>query len=179
MDEVSAIQKMQDLEAAVRVRDDRTRPARIDRIVWIADHEQLPPVIMGRTETLHMLNEARQVFIDGHFASSLLTAFCVINHSLVEELQLRGVVRSDPGFAKVLRKCEAESVLPKEWIEDLTTLFARRNPFAHFKDSGHAHGLGARIRLEQAHSAKLLEDDARTAVKYMYLVFRSTLREIT
>jgi len=165
------------LDEALRASDDRRRPERIQRIVWLAEHEHLPSAIMGRTETLHLLREAREVFVDGHYAAALLLAISVINHSLIEELQLRDGVQGDPGLHKVLARSEDLNVLPVEWFAPIRQLVSRRHPFVHFKEPDHEHGLGARVMQEKTHPTRLLEQDARDAIMFMFRVFRATLRE--
>lgn len=132
---------------------------------------------MGRAETMQLLREAREVFIDGHFAASLLLAISVINHSLIEELQHRRTIQRDTGLSDVLHNSEKLRLLPKEWFAPLRQLIDRRHPFVHYKKSDHEHSLGARIALENTHPALLLEQDAHEAIVYMYRVFRATLRE--
>lgn len=158
--------------------DDKSRPDRVARIVWLADHESLPGVIMGRTETLHVLREAREVFVGGHFASTLVLAVAVIEHCLMEELQQRGLVKGRPTLSKLLEVAEKCSLFPLEWFVPIRQLIQLRNPFAHLKDSDHEHGLGMRVVLEKEHPAALLERDAKEAVRWMYMVFRATLHEL-
>lgn len=165
------------LDEALRASEDRRRPERIQRIIWLSDHESLPSAIMGRTETLHLLREAREVFVDGHYTAALLLAISVINHSLIEELQLRSCFQGDPGLRNVLAKSEELLVLPAEWFAPIRQLVSRRHPFVHFKEPDHEHGLGARVMQERTHPARLLERDAQDAIMFMYRVFRATLRE--
>lgn len=166
------------LDERLREFDDRSRPERIKRIVWLAEHEDLPGAIMGRTETLQLLKEAREVFINGHFVAALLLAISVINHSLVEELQLRGDLSGDPGLKDVLTDSDDLGLLKPEWVTEIRQLVARRHPFVHLKESNHKDALGARIRREKTHPAHLLEEDAQKAIMYMYRVFRETLRAV-
>jgi hypothetical protein len=136
---------------------------------------------MGRTETVHLLEEARQVFVNGHFAATLMLAISVVEHCVVEECQLRGLFKKSPKksstLSRVLQIAQANTVLPIEWFPELELLVRRRNPFAHLKDPSHAHGLGRRARTEKRHPREILEADAELAVKYMYQVFHATLRE--
>ena len=173
----SSPQQFEKLEAALRRRDELQRKDRMERIIWLSNHECLPGVIIGRTETMHLLREARAVFVDGHFAATLLLAISVINHCLVEVLQLRDEIKGDPGFDAVLTRAEQLGVLPPDWFDPLRLLASRRHPFVHFKDSEHKHALGARVLLEQKTPAAILQTDAELAVEYMYLTFRETLRE--
>ena len=132
------------LDEALRVYDDRTRPDRIARNVWLSEHASLPGALMGRAETLHMLSETRDVFVNGHFAATLVLAIGVINHALVEELQLRGFLGArDPGLEAVLDKSEEHGIVDADWIASIRQLVARRHPFMHLKTPDHEHGLGA------------------------------------
>jgi len=157
--------------------DRSTRSQRAERVVWVGKQSSMPSVIMGRTETLHLLNEAREVFVNGHFASALMLAVSVIEHSLVEECQLRGLFEGSPPLTQVLKVAEDNNVLPGDWFPSLRLLVHRRNPYAHLKDPTHEHGLGRRVRKEKLHPQVILQRDAETGLKYMYDVFRATLRE--
>jgi hypothetical protein len=158
--------------------DDKSRSDRVARIIWLAEHESLPGVIMGRAETLHILREAREVFVGGHFAAALVLAIAVVEHSLMEELQLRGLVKGHPTLSKLLEDAEKCALFPPEWFGPIKRLTQLRNPFTHLKDSKHEHGLGRRVILEKLPPAVLLENDAKEAVRWMYMVFRATLREL-
>ena len=163
------------LEALTKY-DESTRGHRAERIVWIGQHSAMPSVIMGRTESLHLLTEAREVFVNGHFASALLLAVAVIEHSLVEECQLRGLFEGSPPFSKVLKVAEENNVLPSAWFPALRLLALRRHPYVHLRDSADEHGLGHRVQKEHLHPQTILQQDAEAALTLMYDVFRSTLR---
>lgn len=132
---------------------------------------------MGRTETMHLLNEAREVFVNGHFAAALFLAVAVVEHSLMEECQQRGLLRSSPPLGKLLKIAKDHGVVSEGTFMELQLLVFRRNPYAHLQEPGHEHGLGYRIRDEQRHPALILQQDAEMAIQLMYQVFRSTLRE--
>jgi hypothetical protein len=165
------------LDALTRY-DESTRRERAERAVWVGQHSSMPSVVMGRTETLHLLNEARAVFVNGHFASALMMSISVIEHSLVEECQLRGLFTGSPALAQVLKIAEDNSVLPADWFPTLHLLVQRRNPCAHLKDPAHEHGLGRRVRKERLHPQVILRQDAEIGLRCMYDVFRTTLREV-
>lgn len=157
--------------------DRSTRSQRAERVIWVGQHASMPSVIMGRTETLHLLNEAREVFVNGHFASALMLAVSVIEHSLVEECKLRVLFEGSPPLTQILKVAEENNVLPADWFPSLRMLVRRRNPYAHLKDPTHGYSLGSRIREERLHPQVILQRDAETSLKYMYDVFRATLRE--
>ena len=133
---------------------------------------------MGRTETLHLLREAREVFVDGHYVAALLLAISVINHSLIEELQLRDAIQGDPGLQKVLAESKGMKFLPEEWYPPIEQLVSRRHPFVHLKEPKYQHGLGMRVMKEGVHPTLLVEQDARDAIMFMFRVFRATLHEV-
>ena len=136
-----------------------------------------PSAYMGRPETLHLLEETRQVFVNGHFVATLMLAVSVIEHCIVEECELRGLIKESRPLSQVLEIAEHNLVLPNEWFKDICLLVRRRNPFAHLKPPKHPHGLGQRIRLEKRHPKEIIQQDAELAIRYMYKVFSATLRE--
>ena len=159
--------------------DCTTRVTRAERIEWLSLHSPTLPAVMGRAETLHLLGEARETFIGGHFVAALLTAMACIEHCIVEELLLLGLVRQSPRFSEAIEIASANKVFPRDWLKRARSLSLRRNPFAHLKDEGHSHALGTRVREEARHPRAIIEADARNAVDLMYNFFVATLREAT
>lgn len=153
-------QPQQALLDALTEYDESTRPARAERIAWVSQHSSLPSVIIGRAETLYLLGEAREVFVNAHFAAALMLAVSVIEHSLVEECQLRGLFQGSPPLSQVLKVAQEHAVVPSEWLSCLQLLVLRRNPYAHLKDSTHEHGLGRRLQKERIHPQVILRQDA-------------------
>jgi GR25 family glycosyltransferase involved in LPS biosynthesis len=131
---------------------------------------------MGRTESLHLLSEAREVFVDGHFAATLLVALSFIEHTMVEELQELGHVTGSPTFSEALTISAAKLVFPADWLVRARTLSLRRNPFVHLKPAHQKHGLGVRVIEENRHPKTILEEDAKDSIDLMYNFFRATLR---
>jgi hypothetical protein len=159
--------------------DSQTRNTRAERIEWLSLHSPTLPAVMGRTETLHLLEEARQSFIGGHFIAALLTAMACIEHCIVEELTLLGLIQQSPKFSKAIEVATKSKVFPPDWLERAKRLSLRRNPFAHLKEEDHHHALGTRIREERRHPYAIIEADAKDAVDLMYNFFVATLREAT
>lgn len=165
---------MQGLETS----DQRRRDRRADRIEWLALHEVNPGAVIGRTETMHVLLEAREVFVDGHFVATLLMAMSFIEHTIVEELQLLGHVNGSPTLGQAIKTAKEKKSFPADWLERTKTLSFRRNPFAHLKEGDHPHTLGMRIRHEKKHPSILMEADAKDAIELMYKFYGATLREV-
>ena len=164
---------MQALEAS----DQRRRDERADRIEWLALHKVSPTVVIGRTETMQVLREAREVFVDGHYVAALVLAMSFIEHTIVEELQILAHVSGSPRFAEAIEMARDKKTFPPDWLDRAKTLSLRRNPFAHFKQGDHPHTLGMRVRHEKKHPKVILEADAKNAIELMYNFFVATLRE--
>ncbi|TIC87255.1 hypothetical protein [Crenobacter intestini] len=167
---------MEDLLKALEESDDERRAARAERNVWLSLHKPSVSVFMGRTESLQVLREAREVFVDGHFVASLLMAVSFIEHTLVEELQLLGHTKGSPTLGQAIAIAQDKKVFPADWLERAKTLSLRRNPFAHLKEGWHQHALATRVRDERRHPVSIMESDAKDAIDLMYNFFVATLR---
>lgn len=154
-----------------------TRDVRVERIEWLSLHSPTFPTVMGRAETLQLLREARESFVNGHFVASLVVALAFIEHSLVEELQLLKLTQGSPSFSDALSIAETEKIFPPDWLARARRLSLRRNSYAHLKQEAHSHTLGARIRQEKQHPNAIMETDAKDAIDLMYNFFVATLRE--
>ncbi|NMG73714.1 hypothetical protein [Aromatoleum diolicum] len=172
-----ADQRRQRLIQALCKSDSLRRNARADRIEWLSLHTNRPSFIAGRAETLQLLQEAHDTFVDGHFAGTLMIAMAVIEHCVVEHLQLRRLTQGSPTFAQAVRLATETKLFPPDWLARATRLSHRRNPFAHLKDENHPHSLGARVQSEDRHPRAIMEEDAKDALELMSNIFIATLRE--
>lgn len=163
---------------ALKESDERRRVGRAERIVWLSLHESTPSAYGGRTETMQLLHEARETFVDGHFVAALLLAVFFIEHSLVEELQLHGLASGGVKLDTALSLAREHNLFPEDWLRRLDRLRLLRNPFAHRKNELHEHSMGARFRTLGKHPQKMLQEDAEDALDLMYSFFTATLREI-
>jgi len=60
--------------AALEFSDNQRRNGRADRFAWLSRHNASAPIVMGRAETLRLMEEARCCFVDGHFVAALMVA---------------------------------------------------------------------------------------------------------
>ncbi|OGB01344.1 MAG: hypothetical protein A3E79_12090 [Burkholderiales bacterium RIFCSPHIGHO2_12_FULL_61_11] len=165
------------LSEALERADADSRHARVERIKWLSLHERRPGAILGRTETMRILSEARETFIDGHFVAALLLATSFIEHTLAEELQLLGHVTDSPNFANAVAIARKHKVFPEDWLARTDALRLKRNPFSHLKEPDHKHNMGVRFRKLRIHPMRMLEADAKDAIGLMWDYFVATLRE--
>lgn len=157
--------------------DAMRRSERADRIEWLSLHSASYPMIMGRAETLRLIEEARGTFTDGHFVATLFVAMALIEHALVEELQLKGRTKGSPLFGQAIDMAIEGKLFPPDWLQRTKALSLRRNSFAHLKEGDHPHTLGARVMEEKAHPVAIMEADARDAIDLMFNFFVATTRE--
>lgn len=164
--------------AALEESDKLRRDARADRLEWLSLHNVTAPMVVGRAETLRLLEEAKCCFVDGHFVAALMIAMAFIEHTIVEDLQTLGHVKDSPRMSVAIELAKEKKTFPPDWLERAKKLTLRRNPFAHLKKSGHTHSLGTRIMEEGRHPIAIMESDAKDAMDLMYNFFTMTLREI-
>ncbi|PKO81734.1 MAG: hypothetical protein CVU19_05345 [Betaproteobacteria bacterium HGW-Betaproteobacteria-13] len=133
-------------------------------------------MMMARPESLQLIQEARATFVDGHFVAALILAMAFIEHAIVEDLQSRGKVQGSPTFAQALNLANEQRLFPPDWLKRAKRLSYRRNPFAHLKEDGHAHGLGQRVLDTKIHPRSIMESDAKDAIELMYSFLTATVR---
>jgi hypothetical protein len=172
-----SIEDRQHLIAALEESDTSSRLERVDRIEWLSLHQNNPSVLAGRAETLQLLKEARESFVDGHYVATLLLALAFIEHTLIEELQLLKLINCDTPINKAISIAEEKKVFPADWLGRANVLRLRRNSFVHLKKEEHLHTLGKRIRIEKKHPSNILETDGKDAIDLMYNFLVVTLRE--
>ena len=166
------------LPTAFEESDHLRRRERVDRVEWLLRCCNAPASMMGRTETLQLIEEARATFVDGYFVAALILAMAFVEHALVEDLQIRGKVKRSPKFSEALRLAEEHRLFPPDWLKRAKRLSLRRNPYAHLQKDGNAHGFGQRIFDTQTHPRVIMESDAKDAIELMYGFLTVTLREI-
>jgi hypothetical protein len=163
---------------ALKVSDERRREERADRIVWMSTYRSRPGVIMGRPETLALLDEAEDAFREGHFISVQLLALAFVEHTIVEELVERSLCKERINFERAIELAQRNEVLETELISRIDGLREVRNPFAHRRRHDDPNTYGNRYISRQIHPRVMLEQDAREAFQVMYLVFSALLKVV-
>jgi len=167
-----------DLLHALEAYDAKQREQRAERIEWLADHEFSVGVVMGRMDTMALMREARECFVDGHFIGSLMLSMAFIEHTVVEELTLLGHAKPGIQFQKALSIAGDQKVFDADWLDATRGLTQHRNPFAHLRDAKDVHTYGQRFRKSGKHPSVVLEADAKSALALVYKFFRATLRHV-
>lgn len=166
------------LVAALEESDKNRRIGRAERSIWLSEHEFNPGIVMGRMDTMALMQEARESFVDGHHIATLVLAIAFIEHTLVEYLISRDLAKPKINFQDVLKICFRKSLFPNDWIERTDKLRLYRNPFTHLKPVNDEHRFDTRYKNQRVHPTVILETDAKEALTLLYLFFQATLVEV-
>jgi hypothetical protein len=161
---------------ALKVSDERRREERADRIAWMSTYRARPGIVMGRPETLALLDEAEDAFREGHFIGVQLLALAFVEHTIVEELVERSLAKERVNFERAIELAQRNQVLGSELLGRIDRLREVRNPFAHRRPPDDPDTYGNRYIARQIHPRAMLEQDAREAFEVMYLVFSALLK---
>lgn len=166
----------EDLISALARSDEASRIVRAERIDWLAQHYSSPGVVMGELAIGHMLEEARQCFISGHFIGSMLLASSFVEQTLSEELECVVPAPERRTFELLIKAGRQHLRLPADLFDRTDKLRQLRNPFTHRKSANHPDSFGMRFMLANLHPLKILEADGKLAMEVMYEWFRYTIR---
>lgn len=160
------------LIASLELADASDREMRADRIEWMSDVVVSAGAIMGPADSLWILEEARVCFVDGHFVAALVLCCAFADQVISDELRDRGFrsVSSD------LAVCRENSVFDGGLLNDIEALRKIRRGYVHRLSDDHHNRLHNRIRARNLHPRRIMEDDAKLAIKCMYGFHRATLR---
>lgn len=159
------------LLAALEVSDSDSRGKRASRIEWMGQFSLSQWIIEGRVETLRLLSESKNCFIDGHFIATLVLSMGFIEHVLVIMLSSKGLSSHSPGIAGKLSLARSHNMVPNELLDRTDVLQKRRNPFIHMKSPSHEHSLSFRYINERRHPDAILQEDAEESLHLAHLFF--------
>ncbi|MDR6861035.1 hypothetical protein [Variovorax guangxiensis] len=88
----------------------------------------------------------------GPVLATILAAAAHIEHTLAEELELRGIV--NPGaslpFERMIAMAREHLVFrPSDMLDKIDALRLVRNPLTHRKRAGHEHAIGTKFRAQK------------------------------
>lgn len=161
---------------ALEQSDNWRRHGRADRILWLSKHQTAYGLISGPVDTMTVLGEARDCFVEGHYVAALLLGVAFIEHTLMDELKDRHLDSKVRNFADAIRHARENTLFPNDLLSRVDALRKIRNPFAHRAAPDHQHSFGIRFKARGVHPYIILEADAKEALEVMYAFFRLTLR---
>mgnify|MGYP003429852243 CR=1 FL=1 len=98
--------------------DERRRLGRAERILWVSALCPRTGAVFGPLDTMTILNEARECFIEGHYIATVLLAMAFVEHTVMDELSESGYGR--PGtFSLALNAAAKKQLFPARvgWAE--------------------------------------------------------------
>jgi hypothetical protein len=157
--------------------DERRRLGRAERIHWVSALCPKTGAVFGPLDTMTILNEARECFIEGHYIASVLLAMAFVEHTVMDELSESGSGR--PGtFSLALDAAAKKQLFTDELLSRTRNLSLIRNAFTHRKPSDNPDSFGYRFQARGVHPARILEEDAKQFLALMYEYFRCALKEL-
>lgn len=164
-----------DLVTALERSDEMRRSERAERIEWLSAHQIPLGVVVGPMDSMAVLGEARDCFIEGHYIASLMLSVAFIEHTMTDELVVRGRAKYGVSFVDAIRSSKEAGLFSPEMLSGADRLREIRNPFAHRKCQDHRHSFGNRFLRQRAHPRSILERDAKDALALMYAFFHCSL----
>jgi hypothetical protein len=158
--------------------DALTRPARAARLVWLSQFQDGPAAVMGRMESLDLLEQSRVCYLHGFYVAVLLTSTAFIEQTLIEELEYHNDTSPRHTFELAISAARKAKLLPDNVLDATDKLRVIRNPWTHKKADSHEHRLHVRMQKEQRHPLTILEEDAQSAIQTMYAAFYATLKNL-
>ncbi|HSH73760.1 MAG TPA: hypothetical protein VK974_11960 [Methylophilaceae bacterium] len=154
--------------------DNDRRLKRAERTVWISQYE-IGGVIAGSVEVIHLLQEARNCFVEAHYIATLMLATAVIEHLISNKLLQISKAKYGISFERAIEIAREEKIFSSDLLDSADKLRQLRNPFAHLKPGNHESTLANRFVAQKRHPIAVVEDDAKEAVVAMYGYFDCAL----
>ena len=161
---------------ALEQSDTWRRQGRAERIMWLSQHQVAYGVISGPMDTMRVLAEARDCFVEAHYVATLVLAIAFIEHTLMDELQERKLDRGVRTLGIGIQRAAENNLFPSDLLSRAQQLRKIRNPFSHRRAPGDPDSFGSRFLARSQHPDLILEADAKEALEVMYAFFRLTLR---
>jgi len=134
---------------------------------------------MGSVEVIHLLQEARNCFVEGQYIATLILATSVIEHLIIEEfLDKKVAFDSKINFKQTIAKAREEELFNSELLDGADKLRLIRNPYAHRQIKDASNTLGSRFVENNSHPISIVEADAKEALIVMYGHFRYAIKTV-
>lgn len=173
---MSSVEVSPQLLEALEQSDTWRRQGRAERITWIAKYDVAYELISGPMDTLRLLVEARECFVDAHYVATLVLAVAFIEHTLMDELTEKRISTGVRTLEQAIKRSAQYELFEKALLDRADRLRAIRNPFTHRRESTDPDTFPSRYVVQKRHPDMVLEDDAKESLKVMYEFFRLTLR---
>jgi hypothetical protein len=161
---------------ALEQSDNWRRKGRADRILWLSQHQIAYGLISGPMDTMRVLGETRDCFVEAHYVAALLLAVAFIEHTLIDELHARKLEGGVRNLKIAIQRAIENKLFPTALLSRANGLRKIRNPFAHRTAQDHEDSFGNRFMARKQHPDILLEEDAKEALEVMYAFFHLTLK---
>ena len=171
------------LEKSLIRNDTYTLEDRTLRLKFVNEIFPNGSIIAGDMETVYVFQEAKMAYVNGCFISTILLTQAFIERLLASHFNSIGLEKiARRGIKVMLDHAKKHNLFHDYFINQIDNLRQKRNPFVHLKPFEHEFNISQRImsNMEKDGSftepEKLIEIDAREALRLMYTIFSVDLR---
>jgi hypothetical protein len=151
--------------------DRRAFKGRLERLKYLESISPQNIAIAGSPETVFLLQEAGQTFVNGTYIATMLLAQAFIERRLQVALMTKGVSEKDlQGLKEIINQCRKHHLLDETLLKKIDHLRQARNPFTHLKALDHPFTMSRRMASEGKMPDEILEKDAKDALVLMNMV---------
>ena len=143
-----------------------TRETRSERLnYW----EKLNPygiAFAGELELIYSYTELKEIYVAGHFLSSIVLGQAWIEKTLQLKLEQTGHENiAKKNLYKMINHCFDNSLANKYLLEKVDKFRLWRNPITHLKSPDYEHNLSSRTFKNKTEPLKQLEKDAKEVIE--------------
>src|SRR5690242_10703303 len=119
------------LRIALEQSDELRRPDRVERLRWLSQFPSPAGVVVWQNiDTAHVMQEARECFLNGHYIATVLLATAFIEHVLADLCAEKKL--DDPRtLGAAIHAARKHVLLPASLLDRADVLRKIRNPFTH------------------------------------------------
>lgn len=159
------------LEKALLDYDKNSFQERLARLQFIDKAFPKGHSFLGQMELLFTFDEAKSSFINGEFIGAIILAQSFIEkvfHAHFAELGHEMVAKK--GLSEMIKFGKKNNLINEFILEQVDGIRKIRNPFTHLKEFNYPHSLTNRMLANKKLPYEQLEQDAKGAICFMFLV---------
>lgn len=155
-----------DAELYLQEKDKMTISSRAERLEYLQKLNPEGMIFGGQMELIFSYRELQDVYIDGHFLSTIVLGQAWIEKLLHIYLQLNDLGNiAKKGFSVMIKYCGENDLVHEYLIKKIEKFRLIRNPITHIKSFDYEHSLDKRSFKNKENPMIQLENDAREIIE--------------
>lgn len=153
-------------ELYLREKDEISIYARTERLKYLSKINPEGLVFSGQLELVLSYRELQEVYINGHFLSTIVLGQAWIEKTLQIYMYLVDLNNiSKKGFSAMLKHCSENNLVHEYLIMKIENFRLIRNPITHLKSFEYEHSLGKRAFKNKENPLIQLEKDSKEMIE--------------